>query len=312
MSLAVSSPEAPSAAGGDDTRAGRDPRVRALLRRAGLSSLAESSRGRPDVSIALVDGPVQTSHPTLADADIVVLEPERRKPSAAASAHATFVASILVGGRGTVGLCQRCRLLSVPVVDGEMLAGGADAGEASARLGEAVAAARAGGAHVVLLGVELGGGPAASFHGFRGAVEAAARDGVRTVVPAGHRAGPSVPALATPGVVPVALGDSQGLPHRAGTWGVELGRRGLLAPGIDLPGALPGGRVGLRSGSSLAAALVAGAFALLRSLFPQESFDAVWEALLHPTGAAHRALVPRSLDAERSAACLHPSSRRTP
>jgi subtilisin family serine protease len=311
VSVAVSSPEELTAAGGVETRAERDA-VRALLRRAGLLPLVRSSRGRADVAVALVDGPVETSHPALAGADVVAVR-TGSEPSAAATAHATFAASILVGHRdATVGLCPGCRLLSVPVVDAEMLSGRAEAGRVSARLGGAVAAAADAGADVVLLGVELGAGAPAVFRAFCEAVATAARLGVRTVVPAGHGGDVASDTLATPGVVPVAIGDSNGFPHPAATWGVELGRRGLLAPGVGVPGAVPGESVDRRSGSSLAAALVAGAFALLRSMFPQEPSDAVWEALLDPTGAVHRSLVPRQLDAERSANLLRLSSRRTP
>ena len=78
-------------------------------------------------------------------------------------------------------------------------------------------------------------------------------------------------------------------------------RRGLFAPGIDVPGALPPGRYGRRSGSSFAAAFVAGAFALLLRLAPEHDPDGVWDALLHPKGLADAdSPSPRRLDGEAS------------
>ncbi len=53
--------------------------------------------------------------------------------------------------------------------------------------------------------------------------------------------------------------------------GMKTGHRGLLAPGRDVPTALPGGRWGLVSGASYAAAHVSGLFALAREHRPDRT-----------------------------------------
>jgi hypothetical protein len=58
------------------------------------------------------------------------------------------------------------------------------------------------------------------------------------------------------------------------------------------------------SGSSFAAALVAGTFALLRSLKPDRPVGAVWNAILDPERRPRRSLVPPSVDGDASLALL--------
>jgi cyanobactin maturation PatA/PatG family protease len=60
--------------------------------------------------------------------------------------------------------------------------------------------------------------------------------------------------------------DSQGLPLDFSNWGGAYRARGLLAPAVDIPGALPGGGTTRRTGTSYAAPIVTGIAALLLSL----------------------------------------------
>lgn len=70
-----------------------------------LTPLMQRTRGRPDISIGLIDGPVALDHPDLAGQPI---RPANQSASAACSRassvacmHGTFVAGILSARRGS-------------------------------------------------------------------------------------------------------------------------------------------------------------------------------------------------------------------
>ncbi|MGY3677082.1 subtilisin family serine protease [Streptomyces sp. TE33382] len=91
-------------------------KVRSILR--GLPA-QEEILGDPDVCIAVLDGPVDESHPCFAGADMkridtLVRDPAGRGPM---SLHGTHVASLLFGQYRSevVGLAPRCRGLILPI-----------------------------------------------------------------------------------------------------------------------------------------------------------------------------------------------------
>ena len=269
-------------------------------RHAGLSMLRRRTEGRADFVIGLLDGPVERGHESLAGARLAgpeaVGEPS---PSKAEVAHATFVASMLVGrGPSVLGLCPACTLLSLPVADGELLQEGFPAREAARRIAEAIGRAVALGARVIQVGLEFAPAPKPVWAPAIAAIEAAAARGVRTVMAAGNGGGLGAgPLLGCRGVVPVVAAGPDGVPHASATLGPVIGLRGLMAPGVDLPGAgWPRGFT-VRSGSSFAPSFVTAAVALLHASAPGRTGDEVWNALLGPPGGA-RSVVPRSLDAE--------------
>ena len=278
---------------------------RALLREAGLVDVLALTRGAPGISIAMVDGVVDRGHPTLNTATIVAV-PSKGGEDAEhrGRAHATFIASMLVGRKPhALGICSDCRLVSIPAVTGDLLDGGVPRRAIAGRLAAGLTNAVDLGADVILLGVELTPSAGFDFSALTDAIAAAAQCGVRTVIPAGNTAGASdSPLLAAWGSVPVGLARHDGDPDPAGTWGAALGARGLLAPGRDIPGADLGGGIQIASGSSFSAAFVVAAFALLRSLAPRRCRSAIWDALLAPWPRyVDRSMRPPSLDADASA-----------
>lgn len=73
----------------------------------------------------------------------------------------------------------------------------------------------------------------------------------------------------------VAVADDTGEPALSGA---------LVAPGRDVPTTLPGARWNLVSGSSYAAAHVAGLFALMRERSPQQQADSTLASVVHSPG----------------------------
>src|SRR5271157_6040236 len=70
-----------------------------------LTALMDRTSGRAEISIGLIDGPVDIRHPDLADATINLLSGKLRgkceRSDSAACMHATFVAGILSARRGS-------------------------------------------------------------------------------------------------------------------------------------------------------------------------------------------------------------------
>ena len=87
---------------------------------AGLAALRDQTLGGADVTVAVLDGPVDASHPCFAGADLSVLPTLVRETATDGSGmavHGTHVASLLFGQPGTEveGVAPRCRALVVPV-----------------------------------------------------------------------------------------------------------------------------------------------------------------------------------------------------
>src|SRR5262245_32366242 len=85
----------------------------------GLSELWEETRGDPDISIAVLDGPVDLSHPCFEGAALSALSTSVSATAEAGRAveHGTFVASLLFGRHGSAvaGVAPECRGLIVPI-----------------------------------------------------------------------------------------------------------------------------------------------------------------------------------------------------
>ncbi|GAA4409794.1 hypothetical protein GCM10023148_00560 [Actinokineospora soli] len=145
------------------------------------------------------------------------------------------------------------------------------------------------GVRVVLVGTPISDGSERERRALVAALDAAASAGVPVVVPAGS--GPAE-LVGHAWVLPVASCSSSGRL----SWFVEFedAQRGLLAPGQDVPGPL-----GSASGNGLAAAVVAGAGALVWGMFPGASGAQVRSALLIGSLHAHRS-GPPLLDVARA------------
>lgn len=267
-----------------------------------LTPLLTATAGRPEVAVAIIDGPVDVSHPDLSAARLTMLgAPARRDdPADAALRHGTAIAGVLAARRGSPApaLCPDCRFLVRPVFSAGVPSARSDAraqpGELAAALGEVLAA----GARVINLSLELHGAALARHPALDHAFDKAQAHGALVVVAAGNagKVGRQ-PLVAHPWVVPVGACDGAGRLLGMTNLGPTLGRRGLLAPG-DLISTAPGGGYLRTGGTSVAAALVSGVAALLWSLAPGATAAEIRRALL---GAGRRrALTPPRLDAAAS------------
>ncbi|MEU9703486.1 S8 family serine peptidase [Streptomyces sp. NPDC047981] len=234
---------------------------RAILE--GLRARPGEPFGDPRVCVALLDGPVDLSHPCFAGADLtrldtLVQEPAGRGPM---SVHGTHVAGILFGGPGTPapGLAPRCRGLILPVFRDD-----GDGRVPQLDLARAIEQAVEAGAHVINIS---GGERAADGQAdplLDRALRLCAERGVLVVSAVGNDGADTlqVPA-AVPSVLAVGAAAADGRPLDISNWGAAYRTHGILAPGQDIESAAPGGGLVSLTGSSFATPLVAGTAALL-------------------------------------------------
>ena len=235
----------------------------------GLEELWAETLGDSRICVAVLDGPVDQSHPSLAAATLTRLE--TLVPGVAdegpASRHGTHVASVIFGQHdGPVkGMAPRCRGLVIPVFgdgDKETLAPCSQLD-----LARAISQAVQQGAHVInISGGELT--PSGTAHPLLAdAVRNCAEQGVLIVAAAGNE---GCACLHAPGALPSVLAvgamNAQGEPLTFSNWGAQYQTQGILAHGQDILGASPGGGTVTNSGTSYATPIVSGIAALLLSL----------------------------------------------
>ncbi|MFD5299566.1 S8 family serine peptidase [Streptomyces mutabilis] len=243
----------------------------------------EDLLGSPEVCVAVLDGPVDLSHPSFAGADLTridTLVTEAPGPGAM-SLHGTLVTSLIFGqpGEGMTGIAPRCRGLLLPVFrDGD------EARVSQLDLARAIERAVQEGAHVINIsgGERVPDGQADELLGR--ALRLCDEHGVLVVAAAGNDGCDclQVPA-AVPSVLAVGATGADGKPLRISNWGADYAMHGVVAPGESVEGAVPGGGRASATGSSFATPLVAGVAALLvaaqlrigRHIDPKAAGDAI-------------------------------------
>lgn len=232
----------------------------------GLQSLWDESVGDPGVCVAVLDGPVDLSHPSFQGAQLTKL-PTLVSDAAAGgqmSSHGTHIASVIFGQHGSPvqGIAPGCRGLIVPVFSDTQ-----NRSLLQIDLARAINQAVEQGANVInISGGELSESGAADPI-LEKAVRYCNENDILIVAAAGNNACEClhVPA-ALPSVLAVGAMNDQGLPFDFSNWGKAYQTQGILAPGENILGAKPGGSTTLKSGTSFATPIVSGIVALLLSI----------------------------------------------
>lgn len=235
----------------------------------GLTALWARTLGDSRICVAILDGPVDRSHPSLAAANLTLIETLETGAvsQGPASQHGTHVASVIFGQHtgAITGVAPHCQGLIVPIysdgVDGSI------APCSQLDLARAMTQAVQAGAHII----NISGGefsPSGTAHPLLAdAVRNCHANHVLIVAAAGNE---GCECLHIPGALPSVLAvgamDSRGLPLAASNWGERYRTQGILAPGENILGAIPGGRSVTNTGTSFATPIVAGIAALLLCL----------------------------------------------
>jgi cyanobactin maturation PatA/PatG family protease len=231
---------------------------------AGLATLAQETSGTPRICIAILDAPIDRSHPCLESAEI---EQHWLGDLSHCSAHGTEVASVMLGAAqaGVSGIAPRCRAVSIPIFECDP---GRRPSTHQQRLAGAICEALCAGAQVINVSAGESMGDRTAHPDLIEAVRACAVAGVLIVSAAGNEGCDClhVPA-ALPCVLAVGAMSWDGNPLPGSNWGAIYGTQGILAPGANIPVASlgPNGGSALRTGTSFATAVVSGLAALLLS-----------------------------------------------
>jgi subtilisin family serine protease len=233
-----------------------------------LPRLMKLTRGRADIVVGLVDGPVALEHPDLVTRNIRTLGGiwgACRDTGSASCRHGTFVAGILAARRGAraPAIAPDCTLLVRPI----FLETGAVEEQPSAtpgELAEAIVDCVDAGARILNLSAALAGRSFGADRGLGEALGYTSRRGVLVVAAAGNQgavAGSTI--IRHPWVIPVVACDHAGWPLEQSNLGRSIGSRGLGAPGQGVASLAPEGDPAVSAGTSIAAPFVTGAAALL-------------------------------------------------
>jgi subtilisin family serine protease len=270
--------------------------VDAALGTSGLDALMARGRGE-GVRIGLVDGPIAAAHPALAGARIQSLEGVACRSGSYACTHGTFIAAMLVGdrARGVVGAAPAATLVHRPIFAGDAVQPARVPLVPASLLADAIRDVTAAGANILNLSVGAAFVSDKDQQAVAEACDAAARSGMLIIAASGNqgRIGPSSLFMHET-VIPVVAALPDGRPDPASNLGPTIARRGLLAPGWATS-AIPPHRTGIMRGSSVAAAYVSAAAALLFGLIPDADPERI-RALLLGRGRTPRSIVPPALD----------------
>ena len=268
-----------------------------------LVRLMEKTRGRPEIAIALIDGPVATDHPELADAAIRQIPAKLKgtcsRADTVACIHGTMVAGILSARRGSAApaICPECTLLVRPIF-AETGGNGRIPNATPEELAEAIVDSVDAGARVINLSSALAQPSSKGEKKLEEALNHAAQRGVITVAAAGNQSMVGSSAITRhPWVIPVAACNIRGRPLSESNFGGSIGRWGLSAPGENVMSLGANGKTQTFGGTSAAAPFVTGAIALLWSEFPDASAAEVKLAITRCGREPRNALVPALLDA---------------
>jgi subtilisin family serine protease len=269
-----------------------------------LSALMERSRGRPEIAIGLIDGPVEVTHPDFVDAVIREvpgkLQGTCARADTAACTHGTFVAGILCARRDSVApaICPACTLLLRPIFAESSSGNGLMPSATPEELAEAVIDSVNAGARVINLSSAMVGPATKSESKLQDALNYAARHQVITVAAVGNQGTVGSSSITRhPWVIPVAACDLQRKPLGESNLAGSFGRRGLSAPGDRITSLGTNGGPRTFGGTSVAAPFVTGAIALLCSEFPSAGAAQIKLAVTESGGRQRNSVVPPLLDA---------------
>ncbi|AFZ01069.1 PatA/PatG family cyanobactin maturation protease [Calothrix sp. PCC 6303] len=228
----------------------------------------EKFGGDSKICVAVLDGPVDQSHPCFDGANLTQLPTlvSSVADRGSASQHGTHVASVIFGQHDSPvrGIAPNCRGLIVPV-----FSDGRDglAPCSQIDLARAITQAVEQGANVINIS---GGQLAASAESDRllaNAVRLCRENNVLIVAAAGNDGCDCLhlPA-ALESVLAVGAMDAQGNPIGFSNWGEAYQNQGILALGENILGAIPGAKTATKTGTSFATPIVSGIVALLLSI----------------------------------------------
>jgi subtilisin family serine protease len=269
-----------------------------------LRDLMKRGPGCPDITVALIDGPLVLDHPDLAGSTIREIPGKLNgtcaRVDSVACTHGTFVAGVLSARRSSVApaICPGCTLLLRPIFAETTKGNGQMPSATAEELAEALVDCVDAGARVINLSSALVRPSPKGESKLEAALNYAAQHGTITVAAAGNQGTVGSSAITRhPWVIPVAACDTQGKPLSESNHGSSIARRGLSAPGENVTSLGTNGKPQTFGGTSAAAPFVTGTIALLWSEFPGASAAQIKLAVALAAEPRGKTIVPPLLDA---------------
>jgi subtilisin family serine protease len=274
-----------------------------------LQSLMRLSNGSPNVTIGLIDGPIDLGHPAFQESRIRAVNESQlagcKNATGIACKHGTFVGGILCAKRGlsAPAICPGCTLLLRPIftdqalpisINKDIIYPSSTPEELSDAIIEVVDAK----ARIINLSLGLSTSSFITYPRLQEAYDYARQQGAIIVAASGNQGNiGSISLIHNQWIIPVAACDEYG---PMSNFGSSIGSRGLMSPGINITSTSSGGRYVKMSGTSFAAPFVTGALALLWSVFPKATAADLIHAIR--IGASldrvHRSIIPSLLNIE--------------
>ena len=269
-----------------------------------LSPLMQITSGRAETKIALIDGPVDTSHPELSTAKFHEVPGKIggacERASSIACMHGTFVAGILCANRGSAApaICPDCTLLIRPIFAETTSENGQMPSATPEELAVAIVDCIEAGAQIINLSAAVTNASPQGERSLEAVLDYSAKRGVIVVAAAGNEGAVGGSAMTRhPWVIPVIASDLRGRPLSFSNLGNSAGRRGLSAPGQGIRSLAFNGQQPILGGTSAAAPFVTGTIALLLSLFPNATPATVKLAVTSASGVRRTTVIPPLLNA---------------
>jgi subtilisin family serine protease len=269
-----------------------------------LHDLMKLGEGSPEITVALIDGPVVLDHPDLATAKVRQISGKLQgsctRADSLACTHGTLVAGILSARRGSVApaICPGCTLLLRPIFAETASHNDQMPSATPEELAQAVVESVDAGARVINLSSALIRPSRTGEGKLEEAFSHAAQRGAIAIAAAGNQGNVGSSVITRhPWVIPVAACDLQGKPLRISNLGHSIGRRGLSAPGESITSLGTNGKPQTFGGTSAAAPFVTGTVALLWSRFTGATPSQIRLAVTQTSLARRGAIVPPILDA---------------
>ncbi len=270
-----------------------------------LPQLMKLSKGDSSISIGLIDGPVDFSHPAFKNSKIRTAKRDQmgacKNANSIACMHGTFVSGILCADdKNAPSISPNCELVLRPVFN-EYQDANRVPNCSPEELADAIIETVDEGVRLINLSVELTHPHQANNEKLNEACNYAYNHNVMLIGAAGNSGTIGTPSLpGNPGIIYVAACNDVGRPLSLSNFGSSLSARGLMAPGQNIISASPGNKYSSMSGTSFAAPIVTGAIALLWSIHPSASYTEIKNAILRIPRKMKRSIIPPLLDAKSS------------